>query len=233
MTVKLVAAGVYMIPLGFVNAFLLAGGGDDLTLIDTGTPGNGEKIMQAVADLRHQPTDVRRILITHCHADHTGSLADVKRLTGATVYMHPLDAALVRKGQAGRPMHLAPGFLDVPFQAARGGAQPPQVAAAETDVELQGGQEVDGVPGLLAVHTPGHTAGHLVFLWQKAGGVLFVGDAALNMLGLGRIGIYEDRAEHRRSLAKIAALPFQVACFSHGSPITSNAAASFARWASG
>jgi glyoxylase-like metal-dependent hydrolase (beta-lactamase superfamily II) len=232
MAVKAITAGVYMVPLGFVNAFLLIGGGNELTLIDTGTPGSSHKILQAVADLRRDPNDVRRILLTHCHADHTGSLAELKRLTGATVYMHLLDAALVRKGQAGRPIHLAPGFLDVPFQAVRGGGQPPQVAPVETDVELHGGQEVDGVPGLLALHTPGHTAGHLAFLWQRAGGVLFLGDAAVNMLGLERISIYEDRDAHERSLARIAALPFQTACFAHGSPITSDAAARFARWAS-
>ena len=38
-------------------------------------------------------TKVEKILITHGHADHVMALADVKRATGAPIYIHPEDAA--------------------------------------------------------------------------------------------------------------------------------------------
>jgi len=71
------------------------------------------------------------------------------------------------------------------------------------------------------IHTPGHCAGQVAFLWPREGGVLFVGDAAANTLGL-RLSIsYEDLALGKRMLAKLAALPFSVALFGHGRTIAS------------
>src|SRR6476660_9403720 len=73
MALKQLAPGAYMLPLGFVNAFFLEGR-DGLVLIDTGIPGSAEKILAAVRELGRQPADIRHILLTHVHADHTGSL---------------------------------------------------------------------------------------------------------------------------------------------------------------
>jgi glyoxylase-like metal-dependent hydrolase (beta-lactamase superfamily II) len=65
--------------------------------------------------------------------------------------------------------------------------------------------------------------------WPREGGVLFVGDAAANTLGL-RLSIsYEDLALGKRTLAKLAALPFSVALFGHRRTIASGAAEKFAR----
>src|SRR5439155_11422058 len=111
-TLKQLAPGAWMIPPGFVNAFLLdVSHNDGLVLIDTGVPGSAEKILAAVRELGHAPADIRHILITHIHADHTGSLAALKQATGAPAYMHPLDAALLGEGRAMRPMRPAPGLL--------------------------------------------------------------------------------------------------------------------------
>jgi glyoxylase-like metal-dependent hydrolase (beta-lactamase superfamily II) len=87
--------------------------------------------------------------------------------------------------------------------------------------------------GLRAVHTPGHTAGHLALLLPRDGGVLFVGDAATDFVRLGWGPIYEDVREGRESLVKLAALDFQVAAFAHGRAIRAHAGARFrARWSS-
>jgi len=47
--------------------------------------------------------------------------------------------------------------------------------------------------------------------------------------GLYPISLYEDLAEGQRSLCKLAALDFESACFSHGSPIRKSASAAFRR----
>ena len=77
MAAKQIVPGLYTLPLGGVNTFLLDGG-DGLTLIDTGTPDSVAKILEAVRSLGKQPGDIRYILVTHCHFDHTGGLAELK-----------------------------------------------------------------------------------------------------------------------------------------------------------
>jgi glyoxylase-like metal-dependent hydrolase (beta-lactamase superfamily II) len=90
--------------------------------------------------------------------------------------------------------------------------------------------EADGplpIRGFSAVHTPGHTSGHVSYLLDRAGGVLFVGDAA----GGGRHDrvrrsprmMTEDMAAAETSVARLAAMDFQVAVFGHGRAITGGA----------
>src|SRR4051794_11036610 len=111
MDAKQVVPGLWEVRIKFVNAFLLDTG-DGLALIDTGIPGSVPVIQEALHSIGRQPADIRHILITHCHSDHCGSLAEMKRLTGAPATMHPLDAAMVREGRAIRPLTPAPGLLN-------------------------------------------------------------------------------------------------------------------------
>jgi glyoxylase-like metal-dependent hydrolase (beta-lactamase superfamily II) len=91
-----------------VNLFWIIDG-NSVTLIDTGFKGSAEAILQGIAACGRRPEEVRDILVTHCHRDHAGSLAPLKSSAGATTYMHPLDAAMVRQGQTMRPVFLKDG----------------------------------------------------------------------------------------------------------------------------
>jgi glyoxylase-like metal-dependent hydrolase (beta-lactamase superfamily II) len=225
-----IVPGFYQVGLGMVNAFLLQDKGE-LTLIDTGIASSAPKILACASQLGKEPKDIKRILVTHLHADHTGSLAELKRQTGGKVYMHQADATLVRQGLAGRPAKPAPGLLKsivVPLAMRR----PQKVEPAETDIELADGQDLGIAGGVCAVTAPGHAAGQVVFLWQQHGGVLIAADAASDFRGrLGYPILFEDMDEGVRSLQKLAALDFQVAVFGHGRPIMKHAADQFrAKW---
>lgn len=221
-----VVPGVYRISLGYVNAFLLVA--DDLTLIDTGFPGDGETILEAVKSLGRRPEEIKRVLVTHCHSDHAGGLATIRRATGAPAYMHPADAVIVKEGRPQRPLLPAPGLVTgVMFRLFIRAAPPLE----GTDVEglVLDGEELPAAGGVRAIHVPGHCAGQLAFLWPPNGGVLFAADAASNVMGLGLSLGYEDLEEGRSSLAKLASLQFEVACFGHGKPIGRGASERFRR----
>jgi glyoxylase-like metal-dependent hydrolase (beta-lactamase superfamily II) len=224
MGARQITPGLWEVPIGFVNAFLLDTG-DGLALIDTGLAGSAPKILDAVRSIGRQPAEIRHILVTHCHSDHAGGLAELKRLTGAPATMHPTDAAMVRQGKAIRPLRPAPGPINALVCRFLLPTAPTEVEPAEIEHEVADGEALPG--GLRTIHVPGHCAGQLAFLWPEHGGVLIAADAAANVFGLALSPLYEDVAEGRRSLARLAALDFDIACFGHGKPIRSGASRRF------
>ena len=222
---------IYAVPLGYVNAFMLE---DEtgLTLIDAGLRGNERKLWKAVAEIKRKPSDVQHVLVTHHHADHVGSLAAVKKASGAEAYVHPLDAPVVA-GEKPRPAANRASIIGrlLGRMILRRPANKPEPVPA--DHEINDGDELAIGGGVRVIHTPGHTAGHVSFFVERHGGVLFVGDAAANMLG--RFGkpllmFTEDMDEVGRSMRKLAALEFDTACFGHGRVLKGKANVVFRRY---
>ena len=91
------------------------------------------------------------------------------------------------------------------------------------------GETLHELDGLQVIHTPGHSAGQIAFFWPQEGGLLFVGDAAANTLGLRLAISYEDLPLGKRTLARLAGLQFAIACFGHGKTLFNGAAGKFAR----
>lgn len=230
MSAKLLADGLYVIPAGQVNTFLLDSP-EGCTLIDTGFPGKADTILQAVRDLGKQPSDIRHIVITHAHPDHIGSLAALKQATGADAYIHPLDAPIAAQGTGFRPLTPAPGVLTgILFRI----FVRPDASVEATTIEhrVEDGETLPIAGGLTAIHVPGHCAGQVALLWPRHGGVLFAADTCGNMMGLSPSLGYEDLEEGKRSLWKLASLDFDRACFGHGKAITHDASARFRKkWA--
>ena len=220
-----IVEGLWQISLGPVNAFLIDDG-HDLTLIDTGLPSSEDKIVAAIAATGKNVTDLKHIIVTHCHPDHSGSVAALKRMSGARVYMHPLDAAMVRKGEAARPMTPAPGLLRGLMYRLFIPKKPTPIEPCVIDQEIDDGSELPIAGGLKAIHIPGQCAGQVALLWPRRR-LLFAADACANMPTFGYALCYEDLEEVKRSLLKLAALDFDAAVFGHGSPIKTGAAQKF------
>jgi glyoxylase-like metal-dependent hydrolase (beta-lactamase superfamily II) len=228
MPAKQIGPGLFEVSLGVVNMFLLESD-DGLTLVDTGYPNSTDRILAAVTEMGKQPADIRHIIITHAHPDHIGSLAPLKRATGARTYIHPLDAPIARSGTGFRPMAPAPGLLTrLLFRLFM--RTPPILEPTTIDHEIADGEVLPIAGGLKAIHTPGHCAGHLAFLWPR-GRALLAGDACANMPSLGWSIGYEDIQVGRRSLERLAELDFESASFGHGRTIQQDAAERFRkRW---
>ena len=229
-----VASGVYQLGLGGVNVFFVEDDDGGLVLIDAGIAPGAERIGAGLQALGRAPKELRGIVVTHLHGDHTGGLAAVKAHTGAEVWMQASDAAAVREGVRGRELEPGPGLvrsLIVRTIGRKSAGRTGDPIAIEHDV-----QDGDVLPfaGMNAVCTPGHTLGHLALLLPRDGGVLFTGDAATNFGRLGAGPIYEDVDEGMRSLRRLSELEFETALFSHGRPLQPRASERFrARFARG
>ena len=219
-----ITEGLWQINLGTVNAFLIDQG--ELTLVDTGLPGSADKIVAAIGSIGRNVADLKHIIVTHCHPDHAGSVAALKKLSGARVYMHPVDAAMVRKGEAARPMTPAPGLLRGLLYRMFIPKKPVPIESCAIDQEVNDGAELPIAGGLKAIHVPGQCAGQIALLWPRRR-LLFAADACASMPTFGYALCYENLEDGKASLRKLAALDFDMAVFGHGGPIKSGAAQKF------
>jgi len=217
---------------GYVNAYLISDD-DGLTLVDSGVTGQARTILKGIAEAGRGPSDLGHILITHHHSDHTGSLGALVEATGAKAYVHALDAPITRgDAPVARPnpksrlgMVLGPLIMRL---------QPTRLPPVVIEHEVSDGEELQMAGGVKAIHTPGHTAGHVSYHWPRAGGVLFAGDAAANFMGLGPPvgmgGLFtDDVVQANASFRKLAELEFDTACFGHGGVLKGQAHAAFRR----
>ena len=236
MAAEQIVPGLYQVPLGLVNAYYIDEPGEGI-LIDTGFPGNANKIVGALRKLGRQPSDVKHLLLTHTHADHIGNAAALRKATGARTYMHPLDASITERGTGFRPMKAAPGLLNRLFTGLvsfRINVLKMHVEPCEIDQRVGDGEMLSLAGGITAVHAPGHCLGQLCFLWQRHGGVLIAADTCGNVEGLDYSIAYEDIEGGKRTLRRLAGLEFQTAVFGHGKPLRESAAAQFRqRWLDG
>jgi glyoxylase-like metal-dependent hydrolase (beta-lactamase superfamily II) len=217
---KKITNRLYQISLGAVNAFLIED--DGLTLVDTGLPGSTAKIFTALREDGKNPADIKRIILTHLHAGHSGNAADIKRQTNARVYAHHTDAPLLEQGISGRPLTLTPGLVNkLIYQLVIKG---PSTAVAPVAVEekLRDGDVIPLLGGIQVVHTPGHSAGHVALLLPSEG-VLIAADLCSHVLGLAYSTLYEDQALGRQSILKASHLSFDTAVFGHGRPLRGQA----------
>jgi glyoxylase-like metal-dependent hydrolase (beta-lactamase superfamily II) len=135
-----------VVRLGMVNAYLVREE-DGLTLVDTGIAGSRKAILAAAARLG---APITRIVLTHAHGDHIGSLdAMARELPGVEVAIGARDARLLTKDKTPDPGEPA----DARYRGAYSGAKTtPTVLLAPGD--RVGSLEVHAAPG----HTPGQIA---------------------------------------------------------------------------
>jgi glyoxylase-like metal-dependent hydrolase (beta-lactamase superfamily II) len=233
MKAKQVVPGVYSLADGIVYAYLVEAD-DGLVMVDTGTVKLQQQFDAALSVLGKQADQIRRILITHHHPDHTGSLAELVRRTSASVFVHAADASITRGEREWVVPEPSNGLVRLVGKLMGVGSE--RAEPAEVDNELTGGERLEFAGGVKVIETPGHTAGHVSYLLERDGGVLFVGDAAVHIVGAPSAGtpllrslVTEDPAAVGPSLRRIAAENYEVAVFGHGSPILRGAAERFRR----
>ena len=195
--------------------------GDELTLIDTGNPGSGRVILQAVKEIGRSADQITRVLITHSHIDHVGGLPELQKHIPARTMVHLAEAPLVTSDE---PL---PNPFTHPLLAKllNGYLLRQDPGAARVDFELGDGDELPVYGGMRIVHAPGHTPGS-ISIYFPSRGVLIVGDAMQYKFGrlmLPSRLFTQDTAAAEESVRKLSSLDFDTLCFSHFRPILEGA----------
>ncbi|MFC4032366.1 MBL fold metallo-hydrolase [Streptomyces polygonati] len=235
-TGRSVAPGVERLGDRVVNFYLLHHP-DGLVLVDAGLPGHLRQLLASLARSGNSLGDVRAVLLTHAHPDHTG-LARALQQAGADIWVHERDAAILTDGPRSAMRHAEPersilpyllrrpAAIATPLHLARKGAF---TARAVSDARTFGADralaEVPGAPQ--AVLLPGHTPGSTAYLFADRG-LLFTGDALVTADGLTGHegpalvcrGFTHDSAAALTALDRLDELAATVLLPGHGRPFT-------------
>jgi metallo-beta-lactamase class B len=146
---------------------------EGLVLVDSGLESDAGVLKSQLERLGLDATQVRAVLITHAHLDHSGGAEAVRAASGARIYAGQGDAGVIR---AGGPHEAFFSAFSLP-----GGKLHPTTI----DVELKGGESIDfGDTRIQALATPGHTPGSICYVMTFSGRrVLFTGDVISMLLG--------------------------------------------------
>ncbi|HVP93684.1 MAG TPA: MBL fold metallo-hydrolase [Methanoregulaceae archaeon] len=147
---------------------------------------------------------IRKIVLTHCHYDHTAYVKEIAHMCRAEVFIHKLDATGLVDDNQSLSMHFA--------------SHPPGIVPDNT---LKDGDTIDD---LLIIHTPGHTPGSIC-IFNEATGDLISGDTVFTDGGFGRFDFPGgDRNALARSIDRLSALGINGLYPGHGEPTVQDGA---------
>ena len=138
-----ISGNVYYVGAADLSSYLITTPKGHI-LLDSGMLETVPLVRANIEKLGFKLADVRALINSHAHYDHAGGLAELKRLTKATLYASEADAKLLARGGKGDP-----NFADrFPFEA------------VSADRTFNDGWKLKlGGTTMTAMVTPGHTQG--------------------------------------------------------------------------
>jgi len=189
-----------------INVYLV----DDV-LVDAGRRWDRKRITRAI-----EGRDLSLVALTHVHADHQGMAHDVCVSRGIPLACHAADVERMERAPTPEELKQVHPIARLVTKAWQG---PPHPVGRVLE-------EGDAVAGFRVVHTPGHTAGSVVY-FREADRVAIAGDVIRNLnyatlrpkLAEPPSFFNEDSAENRRSIRKLAELDPSLILPGHGAAV--------------
>ncbi|WP_414891747.1 MBL fold metallo-hydrolase [Rhodococcus sp. Leaf258] len=176
-----IADGIHRVPLQMpsdglraINVYALETD-RGLALIDGGwrRPGTYDEFSTALAEFGCRPDDVHDVFVTHVHRDHYTFAVDLRRRHGCRIHLGSAEApGIVAIGELASNMPTS-SLRELERAGADDIARAVRLDTSDGDFDSDDWEPPDAwltegaldIPGhrLTAVHTPGHTKGHMVF----------------------------------------------------------------------
>ncbi|MQA03428.1 MAG: MBL fold metallo-hydrolase [Streptosporangiales bacterium] len=238
-----VMPGLYRVPLPLpqdglraVNVYVLEGD-DGLTLVDAGwaLDVSRAQLGDALAELSYSVADVRSILVTHVHRDHYTQGVALRRESGCVLRLgegerpslENLNNGLHLNGEGHLARLSRHGGEDLVAElrsASSGPSTDPTLWELPDEWVTSGREFRVGGLGLRALHTPGHTQGHLTYV-VPSHETVFTGDHVLPhitpSIGFENQGGALPLRDYLESLALMRGLPDSMMLPAHG-PVRSS-----------
>ena len=148
-----VYGNTYYVGTGGLSAILVTSPAGHV-LIDVGAPKSPPRIVENIRKLGFKVEDIRYILNSHEHHDHAGGIAELQKLSGATVLASPAAAEVISSGQPDKTDPQLPHLV-------------PMTPVTKIRV-IHNGEVVRLGPLALTAHfTPGHAKGGTSWTWQS------------------------------------------------------------------
>ena len=182
----------------FVYAYLIYG--KQVCMVDSGIAPAKEMVFDYLRKTGHDPKEVRWLLQTHSHGDHIGLSAEIKRISGCHLVAHGAEKDWIEDIDTQYRERPTPTFRSYVQESAK----------VDRVVKDGDGLDLGGGENLKVIHTPGHSAGSISFVYSTDG-ALFSGDAIPVAEGL---PIYSDVFVTIQSVRKLKAIKGLKALFS-------------------
>lgn len=173
--------------------------GEQAVLIDSGCGDSHQRLVDNIASVLPEDVEITYLLLTHCHYDHVGGAAALRKQYGCKIVAHQLDAAYLEAGDS---------------QVTAASWYGARMAPLTIDHKIENQKETLKVGNgeVLAYHCPGHSPGSLVYLIKLENQKILFGQDVHGPLDS---SFLSDRKDYTNSLKFMMTLEADILCEGH------------------
>lgn len=180
-------------------AIYLINFGGHAALVDAGCGFSNDRLLANIRACSVRPDQIELLLITHCHFDHTGGVASLRKLLDCQTVAHQQDAKFLEDGDNTATAANWYGSTIEPFVVDR------KIALPQETICL-GERTID------AIHIPGHSPGSLAYLTESQGLKVLFGQ---DVHGPIDASFHSNRKDYEKSLRLLLTLEADILCEGH------------------